>query len=790
MPLPQEFEDAKIDLKNSVKELDEYEAEYAEHYPVDQFFNDFYNRGMNTSKDADILKRLYNVLVLELQMGSEIASNVNKIALGEGSRKDILDYCSNRVSDERVGQPGLYVVETIFNEYNSLSGENKYKLSKGDTRSLNRWKKRNNIPVSEEINVEEEKPDEFYQDVIPEDVQNAGQNEAAEEVKVVQPASSDPVWVEAMNGTGNAAIGVTYREQFFDYFKQRMDSPEGAALAKAIWQVGSNPSYSGSVFGGALNGTIQDTLGKVIDALNFNDGELQNAVLAENPEILRPIFSKWNELSPNNKVSMDIIGEGHVLMQNGEQSQNYADRVYSELISLRNQGNAHEVVVRLLGIQTYLEQADQQQINDIDVNEAARSVAGRFFETISEVSHKKENSIADDTEREFIYQLAEEMGKASASLRVQNGIDKMEMEKLINDGLVPDTDVVMGNSEAVKDVAGAIVDSTYYNAKKLHAVNILFDRLSNYVEGLHVPAELSVNSKDTSLKANLNPIFNEGARSGLSEVKNTLQGDAKANETKIFMRGAYADPEGALEKHGYSINPDSYKEGQSLFSQVPERQTEINNKSAEEFKEELAKSAEKLIKIQDYSYNVKAIADAAKEKLNALDNIKKEGHENSREFTEMRNALVSVTKLGDKKSPSAVEEALKKLNDKSAEYFRTRNVWYRSYRSFGQDRLESSAQIRDWSGTQLISIRERNNALQNSGVINEGEKKKINNLRSSMINSVEANTVIAARKAIKPEDLAKQNKSTQRKIDYHKKRIDIHAKAKAKEDPGLQGPNR
>ncbi len=598
------------------------------------------------------------------------------------------------------------------------------------------------------------------------------------------------------------------RENFFnDLYTRGLDQPGDEQLIKDLNYVFNKlqaDKPAESLARGIQNSIVQSKESRRL-LLDYCCAAIKNdmgKIKVEDYDKVETIYNEANRLSGSVMYSftqaqqneLDKYKTQNITLRDGEEAQDYIKRVFDELTELKEQKNTGEIVTRLIGIQTYLEQSNNDYHSLDGVDDAAYRVVSRFLMRSCAKSQQSFNLTVDPSESEFLYQLANEMGKASADLRIQNGKDKREMEKLIEDGAIPDTESIIDKDEAKKAVAGALVDTHYYNAQRLNSLNILFERVENLVQGIKVSQDLRVEGKDISLSSSLKETFDKGARDRLEELQNPLKGEAKEEEKEFFNKGAFADPKEASERYGYGINPLSQFGNQSLFFYVPDGQREISKKTKEEFHEKTVQSSAKLTLIQNYSFDVKAISSTAEAKLHALDSIKKAGHGNSREFTHMRDALVAVTRLGDNSTPAEVERALDSLKNASSEYFRTRNVWYRSNRQFGQERLASSAEIRDWSGTQLTAILEKNSTLKNNGVISEEKSQKISDLRSSMISSVHANETIAAKKALKLEDLAEKNEKTKKEIDYHKVRIDIHAKAntkvnaKAKDDPALNGP--
>ena len=103
--------------------------------------------------------------------------------------------------------------------------------------------------------------------------------------------------------------------------------------------------------------------------------------------------------------------------------------------------------------------------------------------------------------------------------------------------------------------------------------------------------------------------------------------------------------------------------------------------------------------IIDLKLKVAMIADAAKEKLAALEKMTKQGHKNGKEYIAMHDALKTVSELDPSNaSLERLDQVLGKLESASDTYGTTHSGWFKASKGYGEDRLNMSKSLKEMAG--------------------------------------------------------------------------------------------
>ena len=809
-PMPQEFEKAMNGLEDD------------EDYKARTFFEDFYRRGMNRPGDPERLRAMYNYAT---KLNTPILKKqISEIPKKAGSRQEAINQFLSEVRMHPEKTPSnvflLNSIQDIIDEANeSLEpGKPKFHLSYYGVKRLNKFREEHGLPrvihpEDEEANVRpgagadepagrEEKAPEGNNG----GAGAAGNEDAVNEEDPLAAGDDNTIidadpgkaayWTDAMKDSGKDEIYEVSRKMFFVDMKKLDSSRDNADLAKAIWTIESDPANDSMSFIGGKYNTVNEVMGSVLSDLLAFDNKLLVSAIINHPEAARTIFEKWNELNPEDQIDVGILTEISVTQREGEDPETYEDRMYNELITLKEKGDLHEIVSRLNAMQTFILENGTDLYNSDDkglvldpVFTANRNVIDRFFDSLMEKTNS--TGAVDQNEMKFVSDLADEMGTVSAGLHIQNGMDISDMEKTIEEGGVENTDVVRGKKTETRNLASALVNYNYHNAKRLQSMNVLLDKMKDAMPDMRL--KFGNSKKNRSIKAYINTSFNQSSETAKIMMK--FKGlPKKYTETvdELYEKGAFRQPDVLLQDVGYKFNGHAKQKEAGLFEVIPDEQEFINQTSVNDLEKLKDGMEDHQTIMAEYKTRIKLIADEAKARLDALDDIKKEGHRDSTEYTNMRNALVAVSKLNEEKSVTEVYKAVRDLDTTSAEYIRTRDVWYRSFRNFGERRLSASKDIADYNNRWLNSIINiEGKILMTGGAFDREARvdKQIAKVDGS-ITSYEKG--IARKKEVDLKDLNKSNKGIE-KIDAHKRRLDLRSadkRAKEAGDPGMEGPQK
>lgn len=352
--------------------------------------------------------------------------------------------------------------------------------------------------------------------------------------------------------------------------------------------------------------------------------------------------------------------------------------------------NPKELVNRLTSIRE----------NDLDGNhfpgkEAEDEAITRYFQYLTQTGPDKQ--IAPEHVK-VLDDIAQEMAQQRYDLSMTIGHEMEEREEQIKRGEIPGTELISKEPDAAKDIANEMVIRLSPNVGKRMALDNLQSTITNVIEGKMVGEQASEEYFINSVGEAGNKIIETTDHPDLYE---------RAQETEC-----------KAGKYGYEINLNHREMGDPYFTKVPEDIAKIQemqeDQQIREYQAAQGKSMEPLIK---YASDVNEIATQAKKKLEELNALKIDGHEDSTFFTNMKKALDKVSKLNEGAKPTEVNKALEDLQKASDTYYNERKGLFRSWSDVGRKRRIFAEQMRDITAGNIERMKEaRPGVPQNASI--------------------------------------------------------------------------
>ena len=265
---------------------------------------------------------------------------------------------------------------------------------------------------------------------------------------------------------------------------------------------------------------------------------------------------------------------------------------------------------------------------------------------------------------------------------VNSGRKVAQNEKNIAAGRIPGSDLAVGNLKAVKDLAGALVQTDPMYAKANIAGGLLSTLCSFYEQ---VPISAEVQEK-------------YGLEAGTT--MGAFYADAKGTVRSAHVQ-ANADPEASTYYAKSNAIPPM--ENSSFLKDtygltVSHGTFEMTEQGYELMGDSNAKSMQSL---DAYKSSMEWTASAAADKLKTLREMEQKRSNNSHYFNDMIQALADVASLDGSASPKLVEERLNRLKEVSQAYVdKTDGSFFRGRSADGKARRNFAAELVDFAGQQ------------------------------------------------------------------------------------------
>ena len=304
--------------------------------------------------------------------------------------------------------------------------------------------------------------------------------------------------------------------------------------------------------------------------------------------------------------------------------------------------------------------------------------------------------------------------------RLDAGIKMAGYEQKIRAGEVPDTELIRDQKSKVKAIAHDLVHCTPIGNKYM-ATNHARMALINALSGKNV-----ISGKlATGMQRNkpLECITRLAKERGMEE---------KAAKDYAFRAENFEKSAG---KYNFVVK-DNLAENEYPFDKIPDEIKELKNASPEELDQKVTKNQKEIDELLQYEQAVLKTKQGAQALLSGLDAIKKEGHENSIEYEEMRRALENIGNVGSgmiwKRGDMHLTnwDYSSKIIDKGLEQLQTTAQTYESTHrkpggQFGKDRRDLSTRIKEFAIQQkqlLAEAKPSINAAVMSGLKSRNEQ--------------------------------------------------------------------
>ena len=460
------------------------------------------------------------------------------------------------------------------------------------------------------------------------------------------------------------------------------------------------------------------------------------------------------------------------------------EETYERLKNLQEQGKIRELVELAVQI------TDGAMMSD---DETPRARFDGLEQYLSRLTETDAEGHIPGANGEILKQITAEAGRLRMEALLQRAIAMEETEEKILNGEVPGTEMLLDYNEKnalnlqdpkelIREVAASYTILTHPSTKIIHGAGEFLRTIGMCL----YEQEAEMRNSDGEYVSAENEMVKIGEKSALDFKKEHPEYDQnredRANE---FDDG--------LKKYGFEINPNA-KEGESIFSKVPEDMKRIADaESTEELDQVLRDTAEASAKAGAYKVALIEALIEMQEELHKLERMTKSS--NSAEYIAMHDALERLASVNaeakdggrkmDELPISVIERFFREVQTKASAYENTHKGMFKGNFGVGKERIRFSRHIQTVAGEKLASLRELAQGLDQDEQLG---RQLIN--RADAAHRAENAKIIMQKKAeVKEVNLGnleqKLDAGVKPKIDYKALRAKLQ---KMQQEPQMQAP--
>lgn len=393
--------------------------------------------------------------------------------------------------------------------------------------------------------------------------------------------------------------------------------------------------------------------------------------------------------------------------------------------------------------------------------EAENDAVRRYFSSLVEPGVDGQ---ADPERVGILDEIAKEMTRQRDELSIGIGQEMEEWEAQILRGEIPGAEHVTNQRDAARDIANELVIQLSLLFGKRTAIDNLSSVVGLNLEGKEI-------DKEDAYEHFQNKMLEESNR-----IQNRRAADAQAKEEEKALK---AKEEERLndraqnvsckaKDYGYEINREHREMGDPFFSKIPEDVKKLRAMDDDQIKEFQVAQNKILQSMVRFEAEVTEIASQAKKKLEELETLTIEDHEDSQFFKDMKSALEKVSKLNEKNSQEQVKKAVDDLRKASDTYYQERKGVLHSWSKVGRKRRSFAEEMRDLSAVNFSRMEQTREGLSPKGPVRD-QMDKLNRIIDH--GAAEQKLRVEARKRQQQEEL-KQQEDQRRQENLRRQEID------------------
>ncbi len=200
-------------------------------------------------------------------------------------------------------------------------------------------------------------------------------------------------------------------------------------------------------------------------------------------------------------------------------------------------------------------------------------------------------------------------------------------------------------------------------------------------------------------------------------------------------------------ERGSDILPD----GNIYFVESPEQKQALAAKGMETIKETEKLNRKFSQRLNTMKTEISEIIANAKHYLDGLEEMKKEGHTNGKEYNAMHDALEELSKMDPRKvSFNDMMGKLDTVQKTSAVYEKTHDKWYKASKGYGQDRLNMSRNLQAMARNSCDMLGKLPVEFKEDSVVNLSDRLEIS---AQMIGEAKEEKKNSQRRKMQPEEI-------------------------------------